>query len=180
MPVVPAPPVATTGVYASSAISALIASVNFLQNKPAAQIYCVAVQSIPNNSATPLNFDSERFDKDPSGGSGGHDNVTNNTRYTAVYPGWYHVSGRYTYAANATGFREVYISVNGVGVNETLAFGPTPSGALSQQVGTDGDVFLNAGDFVELYVLQTSGGALNTDVANNAYPRMTIEWIRNG
>ena len=178
MPVVPAPPVATTGVYASSAISALIASVNFALNKPVASVYCVAAQSVPNASFTPLNFDTERVDTDPDG-VGGHSTSVNNSRFTARYPGWYRVSGRYPYAANATGFRAVVIAVNSIQVNETLAFGSTPNGGLSQHVGTDGEVFLNTNDYVEILGEQSSGAGLNTDTANSAFPRMTVEWSRN-
>jgi len=152
--------------------------INFLLNKPAAQVYSAAVQSIPNTTATALTFDTERFDTDPDG-VGGHSTSVNTSRYTARYPGWYHVSGRYTYAANATGFRAVSIAVNGTGMPETLAFGSTPTGALTQHVATDGDVFLNVGDYVELLAQQTSGGALNTDTGNGAFPRMTVEWVRN-
>lgn len=157
----------------------LVDPVNFLLNRPAAQLYSAAVQSIPNTTATALTFDTERFDSDPSG-AGGHSTSVNTSRYTAVYAGEYRVTVRYTYAANATGFRAVSIGVNGTGLPDTLAFGPTPSGALSQHVSTTGLVFLNVGDYVEALAQQTSGGGLNTDTANSAYCSMTIVWERNG
>jgi len=151
---------------------------SFLVNKPAAQLYSAAAQSIPNSAFTALTFDSERFDVFPTGGAKGHSTSVNPSRYTVVTPGVYRIGGRYTYAANATGFRAAVIAVNGIQLPDTLAFGGTPTASLTQHVATQGLVPLNLGDYVEILVEQTSGAPLNTDTANSAYSSMSVEWVR--
>lgn len=177
MPAVPVLPAVTGGVYPTSSISALVAVVNFQMFKPVAQLYSVAVQSVPSGAATPLTYDTERIDNDPDG-IGGHSTSVNTSRFTARYPGWYRISGRYTYAANATGFRGVAVGVNGTQLPDTFAVGPTPSAGLSGHVATSGEAFLNVNDYAELLAQQTSGGGLNTDTANAAYCAMTVEFVR--
>jgi hypothetical protein len=151
---------------------------SFLVNKPAAQLYAAIVQSIPNSAFTALTFDAERFDVFPSDGAKGHSTSVNPSRYTVVTPGVYRIGGRYTYAANATGFRAAVVAVNGFQMPDTLAFGGTPTGALTQHVATHGMVFLNVGDYVEILAEQTSGAPLNTDTANSAFSSMSVEWVR--
>lgn len=179
MATVPITHTVTDGVATSSEMNSYFRDpVSFLLNKPAAELYSVAGQSIPNGAQTALTFDTEKLDSDPSG-TGGHSTAVNTSRYTAVYPGWYRVYGRYSYLNNATGVRTVSLAVNGAQLVGTVATGPVPTAAFNQCVATSALVFLNVGDYIEILVLQTSGGALQTDVSFSANPNMTVEWVRN-
>lgn len=147
-------------------------TINGLLAPPIAQLYHTSAQAIPNNTWTALQFGSEVVDS-----AGGHNNSTNNTRYTAVKAGTYYVHGRYTYAANGTGFRGIQLAKNGTLLAYTLSYGSTPTASLTQSVQTQGLVTLAVGDYVEAKVEQTSGGNLNTDTSNSAYPSMLVLWV---
>ena len=144
-------------------------TINDLLAPPIAQLYHTSAQAIPNNTWTALLFGTEAVDS-----ANGHSTSSNTSRYTAVRAGTYYVHGRYTYAANATGFRGVRIAKNGTSLDYTLSYGGTPTGSLTQQVQTQGLVVLAVGDYVEVQVEQTSGGNLNTDTSNSAYPSMLV------
>jgi hypothetical protein len=119
-------------------------------------------QSIAHATETALQLATEDFDTNAF-----HDNATNNTRLTipAGMGGLYALSGAVSYAANATGTRQARWRVNGTalingGVNLVPA---SPSGLTIVQSTVF--VRLAAGDFVELYGIQDSGAALNTEPA---------------
>lgn len=133
------------------------------------------IQSIPNNTSTDVTLDSEDVDS-----TGMHSTVTNTNRVTAVYPGWYQVSGGTSWAANATGVRVVNFTVNGTVVNgsgtgfTSVAVATTARTAVRTIL-----VFLNVGDYVTLSTLQTSGGALNTAVNTSEQSTLTAIWTSN-
>lgn len=130
----------------------------------AARVYNSGNLSIAHNTVTALTFDSERFDTD-----GLHSTASNTSRLTAPVAGIYFVSGNIRWAANGTGRRDLYIVVNGT---TTVAADSRPpvSGAdpIDQSISTL--VNLAAGDYVELQVYQSSGGALNVEVAGAFSP----------
>ena len=110
---------------------------------------------------TALALDSERWDTGNI-----HDTVTNPTRLTAQVPGKYYIFATVTWTDNPTGAREITIKLNGTsqvlaGMNDD-AF---TSGSQRQSVGTHYE--LAAGDYVELVVVQRSGGPLNVLGASN-------------
>lgn len=150
----------------------------FLLNRPAAELRQTVVQSIPNVTWTSITFTTEDLDTDPAG-TGGHDNVTNTSRFTAVYAGWYRLSGGVEFAVNATGQRAAAWAVNGTLLNagRTL-IGATAALGMGVPARTK-LLFLNVGDYVELQVYQNSGGALNTAVVAEGAPSMTVVWERN-
>jgi hypothetical protein len=155
-----------------SDLAAIASATAYLLAPPVAQLYHTSAQAIPNNTWTALLFGTELVDS-----AGAHDTSTNTSRYTAVYAGTYLVHGRYTYAASATGFRGVRLAKNGTSLDYTLSYGGTPTASLTQSVQTQGLVVLAVGDYVEVQVMQTSGGNLNTDTSNSAYPSMALRWI---
>lgn len=126
-----------------------------------ARVYHSVNQSIPNATYQPLAFDSEHADID-----GCHDTVTNNSRITIQTPGVYFLSGAITFALNGTGERQIAIRLNG-----------------STQIAKNGEVqasasywchltiatayWLNAGDYVELLGMQSSGAALDVLAQNS-------------
>lgn len=154
-------------------LNSLRDAVTFALNPPVGQFYQSAVQSVPNGAWTSLNFDLT--DRDTYGG---HSNVTNNSRYTAVVAGVYELTGGGGFATNATGTRDVAWAKNG-----TLLTAPggtcTANAVSGLQTAVDAptlQVFLNVGDYVELQAFQSSGGALN--VATGQYGSlMGVKWI---
>jgi len=170
---VPAPPVraagsrVTAGIYGSDVTD----DVNFLTNVPLFQGYQSAAQSIPNTSLTAIAIDTTVTDTYT-----GHSNVTNNSRYTCQTgtPGWYLVIVSLGLAANATGSRLIEIHKNGAAIKlfqSGTDCSHTDITAAFQGITL---VQLAAGDYVEGYAYQTSGGALNTVPTNTG---MSIFWI---
>ena len=179
MPTVPVVPTPTGGVWNSSQLAALSAAVSFLMGKPAAELRQTVAQSIPNAVWTAFTFTVEDLDSDPSGGSGGHDNATNTSRWTCVYTGWYRTSGGGELAVNATGQRGVAWAVNGTLVNASRTMVSATAAVGMDVPARTKLIFLITGDYVELQTWQNSGGALNTFITAEAASGMSIVWERN-
>jgi hypothetical protein len=121
-----------------------------------------AAQSIANTTYTAIAFTTEDYDTDAI-----HDNSTNNTRLTVPSGkgGKWQITGPVTFA-NGTGYRIVRIYKNGVGLI-SLSSAPTVSG--DNTTGVVSNVFnLSAGDYLEVFVYQNSGGALNVQFADTS------------
>lgn len=176
VPVLPA--IVAGGPYPTSSLSALIAAVDFLQRRPAAELRQTIVQSIPASTFTAILFDVEDLDKNPDG-SENHSTSVNTSRFTAVYAGWLHISGAIGYAASAAGAaRMSAIFVNGTALNGCrITNAPHATHAACVVVRTK-SVFLNVGDYVEIAGFQDTGGALNTSVTADTQSSMTAKWER--
>jgi hypothetical protein len=122
-----------------------------------------SAQSISNTTDTAIGLAAESFDSDPNGAM--HDTSTNNSRIVCKTAGVYNVSGFAEFAANGTSTRKATIKVNGstiIAGDSKLACtegGQTTYLTLAQSYS------FNANDYVELYVYQASGGALNCSTA---------------
>ena len=146
----------------------------FLLDRPACQVRQSAAQSIANATFVAITFGTEDLDSP----AGHHDNVTNNTRFTAQYPGWYQLSGAVAFVANATGQRITRWAVNGTGLNGGDVFSQTTAANDVVAAARTMLVLLNAGDYVELQAWQNAGGALNTSNTAGEQPTMTVTWMR--
>lgn len=149
----------------------------FLMNRPAAELRATAAQNITTGSFQALLFNTEALDDDPDG-VGGHSTSSNTSRYTARYPGWYRVSGSVTYAGNATNRRGAHWRVNGsivAGTEQVQAAGSASGVGVTT---TNPLVYLNEGDYLELYAFQDSGSTLATSSSSTSYSRMTVSWDR--
>ncbi len=122
-----------------------------------------ANQSIANSVATALAFGgTDAYDTE-----GFHDPGVNNTRHTIPtgHGGKYHFLAGIQYAASPTGLRYLYFRLNGGGtilgfaIQDAVSTGP-------HLMQVEGDASLVAGDYVEVICQQSSGGALNSEVAN--------------
>jgi hypothetical protein len=129
-----------------------------------ASVYKNGTQSVNNSTLTALNFDTEDFDVGTM-----HDNVTNNTRVTipASNDGIYLVMGAATFAANATGNRQLVLKKNGATDVRSVTL-PNTGGATAQQMQIARVLALVATDYIELIVGQDSGGNLNVGSATRA------------
>jgi hypothetical protein len=123
----------------------------FLAYAPTCIVTRTAVQSIANNTAVNIIYDTEVIDTDnmftlPS------------ANVTIQSPGIYAIQHEAAFAANATDLRATHISVNGV---EVAAAGGTASTTSQTHQGCSVVLALNAGDVITTNVFQFSGGALN-------------------
>lgn len=92
-----------------------------------------------------------------------HSESTNNTRVAIPvgFGGWYRADAFVRFAANGTGYRDLAVRVNGSTVVPHSIAKVAPISGQDAFASTTALVQLNAGDYVELVVAQTSGGALN-------------------
>ena len=130
-----------------------------------------ATQSLTNNVGTKITFNtaSRTPDIDSYDPKGWFDNA--NDRIVIGQDGFYNISVTAGTAANVTGRRTLQILVNGTdrgSVNVTAA----SAGATLLSVSTN--VYLAAGDYVEMLILQVSGGALNTVYTAGVYPVLSV------
>ena len=86
--------------------------------------------------------------------------VTNPSRLTANRPGWYSVKGYVSFAANATGDRELRIIKNGAAA-AIVGRASVKSATLITALQVHARVYLNVGDYVQLVANQTSTAALD-------------------
>jgi len=112
--------------------------------------------SLSTGAWTAVPFDQEVTDTDNM-----HDTVTNSSRVTIRTPGVYQIVGRAIPVVNATGIRGLALYVNGAAIAENEE---QPTSAAGHGMDVTHTVALNAGDYVELFAYQSSGGALNLSV----------------
>jgi hypothetical protein len=126
-----------------------------------ASAYKSAGQTISNNTQTAITWSNEYFDTDAF-----HSTVTNTSRFTipSGKDGKYLFTATARFAANSTGIRSWTYYKNGSG-----AMQPTAQNALSSGGSAMSAVYatsLVAGDYIELFCFQTSGG--NLDILSDA------------
>lgn len=140
--------------------------INYLSNPPIFRDNSVTGQSIPNTTNTVVSLNASP-DADTYVGW----NSATNT-YTIQRNGLYLIGGLVAYSANGTGYR-----VTGVSVNGTIYWGPGYSGtSVDEVIAAKTQIFsLIAGDTVQLYTRQNSGGALSLSTADQT--RMFIVWL---
>jgi hypothetical protein len=129
-------------------------------------------QTIANNTNTAITFDSEFFDTD-----GFHSTSTNTSRITipAGMSGKYSVvSTALTWDINGTGKRGLGIYKNGAALTSSLEI--IPSGSIYVSNALSVVIDLSAGDYIELYAIQTSGGNLTAYARNQDYP-FTVTYL---
>lgn len=124
-----------------------------------ANIYRGATQSIANATATKITLNTLSFD------TSGAADITTNNRININTSGVYQVSASVSWATNSTGDRGTYIYLNGsqVALSEAQANGVTASVIPCYM-----SLSLKAGDFIELYGVQGSGGSLNANGGSGA------------
>ncbi len=136
-----------------------------------ARAYHDAAQAITTVTATALSLNQERYDTDTM-----HDTVTNNSRMTIQTAGKYLLVGNVRWAANDTGYRQTYFYLNAttnIGASRIQAV--TGTQITIQTISTIYD--FSASDYIELYVIQNSGGNLNVDTNGNYTPEFMAQRI---
>jgi len=115
-----------------------------------------ANQSVANNTLTAVNLNAEDTDI-----GGLHDNVIQPSRITIVSGagGSYHFLAQVAFFANATGIRQVYIYKNGSPIASSVNVSASVTQDSYIQCSVDDEASVN--DYYEIFVKQTSGGALD-------------------
>lgn len=155
---------------ASTFEALLLAQLNFLQNKPGALLTQAAQQSVNSGVWTATTFDNSLRDN-----YNGHSNSVNPSRYTAQVPGVYKINGGGGWVTNATGSgrgADVYKN----GSIYTAGAAVVGNSGVSHVTPVGIDVIMAIGDYVELFVWQNSGGALNTSGTGQYASWMAISW----
>jgi hypothetical protein len=118
-------------------------------------------QSIANSTNVAVIFD----DADANDPEGMHDPAVNPSRMTCKKDGVYSLRTTVVFAAHATGYRGIALRVNAGSYYGQIS---VPSiGSVPMDISTGWDIALSVGDYVEVVIIQTSGGALNVG-SNNA------------
>tara|TARA_R110000868_G_scaffold296804_1_gene557170 strand:+ start:227 stop:1078 length:852 start_codon:yes stop_codon:yes gene_type:complete len=123
---------------------------------------CLAVTTAASQSISNATFTAKSFPgTDVYDTDGFHDPATNNSRITIPtgLGGYYLVYGQVNWDANATGRRLLYIRKNGTAIYFVEGFASSASIYPTNTVSII-DNFA-AGDYLELFVYQNSGGSLN-------------------
>lgn len=139
-------------------------AINFLANPIACHAYRLAAFNVPNNAFTVVSLDAEDYDNAGAGQPAMHSTSTDPTRIVIQETGRYLVQAAGGFASNATGVRGIQVRLNAAG---SAAGGVplftshvVPPTGVSTFISDLRAVGLTAGDYVELFLFQSSGGSL--------------------
>ena len=145
-------------------------NLGFLYTPPRGESRRSANLSIANNTAVAVTMQVEVHDNDAI-----VDIAGNPTRLTIKTAGFYHVYGRMSWAVNSTGIRWAYVRLGG---STTLGGNLSPAHAVyGNYVNASFVRAFAVNDYLELMVLQTSGGALNLNYIADESPYFGVHFI---
>lgn len=137
---------------------------------PQAKLTRTTTQATTDATDAFVAFTSEVIDT-----HGGHDNATNNTRYTAQVGGMYMFCASVPWANSAAGVRRLDFRKNGTTFYSGSAYA---AGAAVRVVSHATRIIeLTFGDYVEVSINQTSGGNLNADGTVNEGLVLDVMWM---
>lgn len=175
---VPVPPDwATPETITEAKLDSISTVLNYLLAPPRCYAYKSASGNLADSTWDAVNFGAEAYD---SGSM--HDNSTNTSRVIATESGLYCVAVSIEFAANATGSRRIQVRKN-AGANVAngtqlrfIVVNAVTGGGNETTVASTFDTQLVAGDYVEVFAHQTSGGilAVNATIAGSF---MSIRWV---
>lgn len=135
-------------------------AMTFLLKTPRVRAWRSGSLSLTNNTWTVVPLNAETFNTDNN-----HSNVTNPSRLTATTAGAYTVYYQCAFTSNVTGTRQVDIlkgagGLHTAGVIQNNANATPATGGLVTTLSGTFEVEMSAGEYLEMFALQTSGGAL--------------------
>jgi hypothetical protein len=174
---VPTVPDFTAAQFVNEAgLDALGTVLNFLLAPPRCYAYKTASGALADTTWDEINFGAEAYDSHAA-----HDNVTNNSRLVAPESGLYTIKAHLTFATNANGIRGLDIRKNAAGVQTAgtdLAFVVIAgNGTTQSRLIASVDAQLTAGDYIEVFGYQGSGGALNVEGNNIGDTWLSFRWV---
>lgn len=158
-------------------LDALSSCLDFLFDPPRCYAYKASDGALANNTWDEINFGSEAYDSHSS-----HDNSTNNSRVAAPEDGAYAVKVAIQYEANSTGSRRLQVRKNAAGNQasgtelRTKVVNAVAGAGNETTLDVSFDAQLVAGDYLEVFAHQTSGGALNV-LGTIAGTFLSIRWV---
>jgi hypothetical protein len=144
----------------------------FAASIPAVHVTGPSNGSVPNTTHKALTLDIERYDT-----AGMHSPSANSSRLTAPVDGVYLVNAQVSWASGS-GYRELSLRKNEGNPIAIAGEALTSTQALAQDVTTQ--VRLQAGDFVEAFVFQTSNAPLNVLKLDDYSPEFSMTWLAPG
>lgn len=168
MGTIPAYPTFVAGENPTAAkLNSIKAAGDFWGLTPRCYAYQAAAQSLATGATPVILFDAEVYDIVQSGDTQSHDLVSNTSRLVVRTSGKYEITGQIQIAASAAGTRAVQVRLNAAGNSAAGTLITTnqqsPVTGISTSVSmVPVEVPLTAGDYLEMFATQTSGGALNT------------------
>lgn len=137
--------------------------------RPLCRATLTVAQTLTTGVATALSLNAETVDYD-----NGHLTAGATTKYTANASGWHDVSAVVSFDANATGVRLAYLAVNGAAYSNRTEL-PNAGGTFITAIPIHTDlVYLNAGDYLEVYAQHTAGANLQVNAAT-----LCVAWRSN-
>lgn len=163
--------VAGTVVSAAQLASNIQAPGNFFLARPYVNVYNAAgVVAGTSGTGVLVPFDTELEDNDNMHAVG-----TNPSRVICQTPGMFKLAGASDWPSNATGTRRIDLRLNSggsMGGGTFLALrSATPNAATGTAVLPEINMpyrFVNIGDYIEMFLTQTSGGSLTSPGGVNA------------
>lgn len=133
-------------------LNSLSQVLNFMQNPPRCSVWNNATaNTLVSGTGASIAFDSELYDTDNM-----HSTTSNTTRLTAQTPGLYDIKGSADFGSSSSGTRQISIYKNG----SAQAFDSDGAMAAADVLFLSKEIYLAAGDYVELWALQTTGANL--------------------
>ena len=173
-----APPSFTSGDTLTAANMNIITDdLKFLKNVDRARVYKSAAQTVAASAWEHLSFDSEDYDTNSL-----HSTSSNTQRITAAVDGWYVACLQVSFAASATGRRDIQIRKNDSSTDGSAGsrWGRVTLGALG---GADSTImqcqaylYLSATDYVKGCAWQNSGGGLDVE-SGSAGTWFSLTWL---
>jgi hypothetical protein len=169
--------VAPNAVGGSEVANGSLGTAELASSIPAARVTRTSDQGILNGTVTALNFNSERYDT-----AGMHSNSSNLSRVMAPVDGIYMVTLQVHWELNGSGSRALLLEKNGTTVvarDRRLASTDQINGPVFNVTNV---LRLSAGDFVEAFAFQDSGGTLNVvqNVSEETSPELSMTWLAPG
>jgi hypothetical protein len=133
-------------------------------------------QTIPDSVATTIALGSEAAVDGGFDTAGMHDNAVNNSRLTAPVDGVYLLGAEVAWGSNSVGLRQISIVSPALG-QPVASDRREPVGVNTVFQSVSGVAQLAAGDYVELQVLQTSGGSRSSVADGFEFPFLSMVWL---
>ncbi len=135
------------------------------------RITATAAQSLANNTLVKITFNTASSTPDIGSYDPNAWFSNANDRIVIGRSGFYNITANVGFATNATSRRLVLIYVNGSD-RAGIQVPASPAGTTLLSVSTN--VYLDVNDYVEVYALQQSGGALNTVASAGVTPVLAV------
>lgn len=167
MGTIPTPPTFTTSTVLSAAdLNAVGDAITFWADPPRCNVYRAATLSVSSSSWTVIPWTAEDLDKVQSGDSPMHDLSTNPERVYIRTAGRYQIDGQVTWASDSSSTRRHYVRLNSGGSSSggtlLLSSYQDPLSGIDTSVPLPPvEHQLAAGDYIEVFGYQATGGAIN-------------------